>query len=229
MTTPTRAELEAQIAANDAANVRLRKQIAAMASVPNLEAWRPALCALYGDGGTTPALPFDETDIRYIGRLKAAFALAPLSPRGMGEDHALCHAEGCSLVNIPYQLASCGCLSRVPVAGWPGEDELEAMAREVAHYILDEGGRDYDAARLAAHEMARRLKARILLANPPPEPEWVIWHGGECPVPAGSEVETKQGNGYTAKGRAAIFDWERKGWHNDIIAYRILTDGEQGA
>jgi hypothetical protein len=59
-------------------------------------------------------------------------------------------------------------LARVPVAPWPGEDELRDMARQAAAKVLrtephsisaiGEGDDEYD----TALEMARRLKARIL-------------------------------------------------------------------
>lgn len=59
------------------------------------------------------------------------------------------------------------------------------------------------------------------------EPEWIDWHGGECPVPAGTWVEVRLRAGVTDIDAADNYSWWQTGgaapWH--VIAYRIL--GEQ--
>lgn len=55
---------------------------------------------------------------------------------------------------------------------------------------------------------------------------WIEWHGGECPVPAGTKVDVKFRDGKQSTNLAGRWNycWENEGGHWDIIAYRIHTD-----
>jgi hypothetical protein len=60
------------------------------------------------------------------------------------------------------------------------------------------------------------------------EPEWIDWHGGECPVPEGTRVEVRFRIEQTAeRSDPENWRWDHRpeGGGGDIIAYRIL--GEQ--
>lgn len=67
------------------------------------------------------------------------------------------------------------------------------------------------------------FKAGMELAKPT-EPEWIDWHGGECPVPAGSDCEVRFRDGAVMRDSEPE-DWGYC-WHNDndprdIVAYRV--------
>lgn len=54
---------------------------------------------------------------------------------------------------------------------------------------------------------------------------WISWHGGGCPVPAGTSVEVRFKSGNTTRARYPdLIYWEHRngGEGGDIIAYRIL-------
>jgi NTP pyrophosphatase (non-canonical NTP hydrolase) len=134
--------------------------------------------------------------------------------------------------------------------GWRGSRAtVQDLADEIADGIicLDSLARHYGidlvsavTAKFNATSDKNGFPHRIL----PTEPEWIDWHGGECPVPVGTRVEIECRDGYTAIDRAEKFgrtgdfgllanDW----WSHDlsrcplsdqIVRYRILPAGEQG-
>ena len=56
------------------------------------------------------------------------------------------------------------------------------------------------------------------------EPEWIAWHGGECPVPNGVDCEVKFecADGTTDRGtNPETWAWERRNDGLDIVAYRV--------
>lgn len=62
--------------------------------------------------------------------------------------------------------------------------------------------------------------------------EFIVWNGGQCPVPKGTLVEFKWRDGIEEKagGLAVILDaewWKNDGNDDDdIIGYRIIDRGE---
>ena len=56
--------------------------------------------------------------------------------------------------------------------------------------------------------------------------KWIEWHGGECPVPAGTKIDVKFRDGKQSTNLAGRWNycWENDGAAGDIIAYRIHTD-----
>jgi hypothetical protein len=137
---------------------------------------------------------------------------------GDGSDAALVRAKAelAAAPLMPVQASPC------TADAWPGEAELREMASGVCE------GRPLASRFGVALEMARRLRAHMTAVSKPAEPEWIEWHGGECPVPAGTRVEVK-----TRRGEESIWlAGELDDWHHatleeqepdgDIIAYRIL-------
>lgn len=67
---------------------------------------------------------------------------------------------------------------------------------------------DCDKAAIALIE----AKFAELLARTPQEPEWKEHHGGECPVPAGSDCEVRFRNGNTSRNNMPEWwDWGKCG------------------
>ena len=61
---------------------------------------------------------------------------------------------------------------------------------------------------------------------------WIEWHGGECPVPAGTRVSVKFRNGVStglSGDRVAEYGWVHYGDASDIVAYRISKPAEPPA
>lgn len=56
----------------------------------------------------------------------------------------------------------------------------------------------------------------------PPEPEWIEWHGGDCPVPPDTMVECRRGDGIIIKDLAFKWRWHYRRIDTDIIAYRVV-------
>ena len=55
------------------------------------------------------------------------------------------------------------------------------------------------------------------------EPQWIEWHGGECPVPAGADVEVEFRDGSKARHYSArAWYWGYSGHGADIIRYRVI-------
>lgn len=55
-----------------------------------------------------------------------------------------------------------------------------------------------------------------------PNDGWIEWSGGECPLPAGVEIDIKQRNGLIYKSNiSGERRWTHMKNHYDIIAYRI--------
>lgn len=54
--------------------------------------------------------------------------------------------------------------------------------------------------------------------------DWTDWHGGECPVPAGTLVEYRLRDGGTGSPLRTphLWRWGHAGAHDDIIAYRVV-------
>jgi hypothetical protein len=180
-------------------------------------------------------------------------AMAPLipAPLPMGEDEIEALARECAqkardahhgdFLNIATEnaarLAIRETLRRVPA--WPGEEELREMAYETAEACRVMRGPDAAftvSDEEAALEMARRLKARmgagggakiepyIVYAD---DEGWFDWHGGECPVPAGTRVGVRfRIGGENRLALASIWVWEHDDHPYDIVAYRILSGEE---
>jgi len=112
---------------------------------------------------------------------------------------------------MPVQQSAC------TADAWPGEAELREM-------VFDAWT---DSADWTADRFIARLHARM--AGKATEPEWIEWHGGECPVPAGTRVEYRL-RCYELPFRVSVPESLRWGhstpdaslWRDDIIAYRIL-------
>lgn len=67
-------------------------------------------------------------------------------------------------------------------------------------------------------ELARPRTAGEWVA---PEPGWIEWGGGECPVPAVTPVDLRFRGGTNGSGPADIWHWQQLGRDYDIIAYRL--------
>lgn len=192
----------------------------------------------------------------------AALPLAPLAQRGMTEQEIEALAKECvgSVKGLYFDSSSCqhshrafqsarlvsrATLSRVPVAGWPGEDFIEGLAHGIATHVSDDTAHyHFIVAKKAALEMARRLRAHMPAGSKMvpvtlpseseanidayAEPQWIDWHGGKCPVPAGTRVEVQLRDSTIHKVDPSFVWWVHYGNTGDIIAYRI-TDGEQQA
>jgi hypothetical protein len=128
--------------------------------------------------------------------------------------------DGCLIIGQELEAARAAIratLKRAP--RWPGDAELREMVNRVGieqHYSVKEG----------AWEMARRLREWQTGGAAKPEPEWIDWHGGECPVPAGTrvEVEIRLDGSKAFKDTAGELLWGEHG-NASIKRYRIL--GEQ--
>jgi hypothetical protein len=151
---------------------------------------------------------------------------------------------------VPYtETAIRVTLSHAPAPRMPSEAELREMAESVRQWWID--GMNGAATEIAL-EMARRIFAYQdgaygkvhtdgsrsggePVSEPefihtsgyaemlePDEPEWFDWHGGECPVPAGTRVEVGFRDGDKDTDEADEFRWSHKGFKADILAYRIL-------
>ncbi len=206
--------------------------------------WKDAIDAYWKELGVKPN-EINRADTRK--GLIAALPLAPIAaPVAMdeGADHSLCHVAGCSLADIPYQLASCGCLARVPVVAWPGDwpsairdqactislhgcdvtiacDE-RTEAEELLGWLIGDDMTSKPAEYGKVHADGSRSGGQ-----PPAEPEWIDWHGGECPVIGGTRVKVRFRNGDRPRDAdASSFWWGSENHPTDIIAYRILP--EQG-
>ena len=67
------------------------------------------------------------------------------------------------------------------------------------------------------------IEAKFAELRAPKEPEWIEWHGGECPVGDGDLVELKLRAGLFRTMCAGNCDWSHAQFSSDIIAYRVLT------
>jgi hypothetical protein len=228
----------------------LRIALAAMEAEPDYEAWRPALNAYYAGYGlrATAEIPFDEADKSAIRGLQAALdeadesairglqAALPLAPADPvdeawiertareavreGEDNCDASPTFSKAAAYDYAKASARAAIRATLnrgARWPSEAELRRMENQCA----SDTRRSLGHANAAAREMARRLRAYQTGDHAKPEPEWIDWHGGECPVPAGKCVTIETHSGARADGIASGFDWHA---FNHIRRYRILGD-----
>lgn len=56
---------------------------------------------------------------------------------------------------------------------------------------------------------------------------WIEWHGGECPVPAGTLIDLRFRDGDVLE-RVMSYEWRwcHEGWDADIVAYRISKPAE---
>lgn len=52
--------------------------------------------------------------------------------------------------------------------------------------------------------------------------DWIEWHGGECPVPHGTEVEVKCADGGVGRRAAGMLIWSHFFSKGDIVAYRVV-------
>lgn len=57
--------------------------------------------------------------------------------------------------------------------------------------------------------------------------DWVVWKGGECPLPRRTQVEVKLRTGARFTGLAGYFEWSDDGFSADIIAYRLAQGVEE--
>ena len=109
--------------------------------------------------------------------------------------------------------------------------EAETFYREITskslgfEYDGDLDQRDKEAIALIEAKFAElRLEwLTDMVAPQPKEPEWIEWHGGECPVAPETRVEVKFRSGEcNSKFKAGTWNWKHSGWASDIIAYRVL-------
>lgn len=57
-----------------------------------------------------------------------------------------------------------------------------------------------------------------------PEPDWIEWDGGECPVPEDACVDVRFRGGDTdERSRAGMWSWNTGCNNYDIIAYRLSS------
>ena len=61
-----------------------------------------------------------------------------------------------------------------------------------------------------------------LRTNTKPEPAWILWHGGKCPLPENTKCEISSYDGKKAIREAGKWDWDHTGDGYDIVAYRII-------
>jgi hypothetical protein len=140
----TRADVQAQIAA-------LQAKLDAMAEEPDLRFDLREVLDWLKTGFITCdhcSHEMQTETLDAVWRLEEIIAALPLAP-AEPVDHSLCHIEGCSLANIPYGLASCGCRG----ARWPDDVALQQMADSIA------APAPYGSCYRAALDMARRLRA----------------------------------------------------------------------
>jgi hypothetical protein len=182
------------------------------------------------------------TETREQMEARHAAELAALEARGREMDRELLadavrafrYASGCKVITfdevydgliaaaplMPVQQSAC------TADAWPGEVEL----REIRIAAVDEAlnrdrGSRHNVADDAVQTAFRRLHAHVTAGSKPAEPEWIDWHGGECPVPAGTRVEVKFRTGNEAECFATGDDstaWLHIHGPVDVIAYRIL-------
>jgi hypothetical protein len=61
--------------------------------------------------------------------------------------------------------------------------------------------------------------------EPPSQDGWIPWHGGECPVDPGVEVDIRLRNGEVHNGSpAGGWNWAHIDDASDIIAYRVVEE-----
>ena len=102
------------------------------------------------------------------------------------------------------------------IAQWAAERDKQ---KQVLRIIEIEG----DSPEIGAGRIDRPLRERLTNGIKPTEPEWIDWHGGECPVPAGTRVEVRFKTGHTAiDANPEAFDWKVTWVGYSIVAYRIL-------
>ena len=73
-----------------------------------------------------------------------------------------------------------------------------------------------------------RLIAELDRTAPKPEEDadgWIKWTGGECPVEPDRCVEVELSDGHQEVELAREFEWDWQADGNDIVAYRILSEG----
>lgn len=58
--------------------------------------------------------------------------------------------------------------------------------------------------------------------------DWIEWHGGQCPLPAGTQFEYRLRNGGTGEPlwNPTAWNWGHDGGEYDIVAYRSLSPPE---
>lgn len=57
--------------------------------------------------------------------------------------------------------------------------------------------------------------------------DWIEWHGGECPVPAGERIDIRfRGGTYEDYQPSEGWRWTHVGGAYDIVAYRISKPAE---
>lgn len=61
-----------------------------------------------------------------------------------------------------------------------------------------------------------------LRKNTKPEPAWILWHGGKCPLPENTKCEISSYDGKKTIREAGKWDWDHTGDGYDIVAYRII-------
>lgn len=116
-------------------------------------------------------------------------------------------------------------------------EQLEAIGRErkgpafdaVAWNKIDEQRKELQAMRCKRLADAQEIeKLRKELAERDRKDGWVEWSGGKCPVDPSIEVEYKmRGWPGTHRRDAGNLDWEDNGRLGDIVAYRVVQNGDQ--
>ena len=95
-----------------------------------------------------------------------------------------------------------------------GALEKQVSSTESWAFIMHQ--EDDDAPPRIVLEPNRRLR----LAPSGTQP-WILWKGGECPVPEGAIVDAECRGGFNLVDTGTSFRWQHSRHQNDIIAYRV--------
>ena len=115
-----------------------------------------------------------------------------------------------------------------------GEAEIEELAQSCLGAVLHAGELFTSDGHFKINEDNALSNLRATLSRAPvaawpepkPEPEWIDWSGGECPVPAGLRTELSFRCGDTSIVNSPEHGcWQHLSQAYDVVRYRIL--GEQ--
>lgn len=76
--------------------------------------------------------------------------------------------------------------------------------------------------RIFPRRAERYTQAAQAPSETPVEDAWIVWNGGECPVPEKTLVECRLRNGDTGEDVAEVWDWSHGDYTYDIVAYRVV-------
>jgi hypothetical protein len=131
-------------------------------------------------------------------------------------------------------------IRRVPARPWPGDGHIITLRTHrdmgtFARYPNVEAAIDAILRERMDAESGAKVEPEFIHTSgyaemlEPQEPEWIDWHGGECPVPAGTRVEVRFKAGHKdIDTEPETLDWEATSVVYSIVAYRILADAKSG-